>query len=392
MNDEALEHLLRQGEDSTTEFKGVVQNRYRADPTDLAKAIAALANTRGGLLLLGVEDDGTVTGTGTREDTDALMRQVTQVCQHNIAPPLICSVTKRELRGESLLLVEVPAYSTSRPHRAGSVFYVRDANRSREASREELIRLLQSTDYHFDEQPVTGATPEDLDRDAVREFIASAYRMRPAEDNLTQYLLALKCIDRKGVPTVSGLLFFGREPTRWLLDARVSAVRISGTQISRNFLDRQEFEGRLLEQLEQASAFILRNIPAPSHVEGLVRVEEGLPREVVREAMVNALVHRDYRVASQIRVSVFDDRVEITNPGELLNQLNLDNIRQGGISQRRNPVLASLSEKARRSENLGFGIPEMIRALHELGFKEPSIELVGAHFRLTLWLGRGGSV
>src|SRR5689334_11401466 len=167
MNDESLERILRLGEDSTTEFKGVIQRNYKVDPGDLAKAITSLANTRGGLVLVGVEDDGTPTGIGTMEQADALMRQITQACQDNIEPPLSCNVMKREVRGTPILVVEVPAFSPSRPHRANSVYYARDGNQSRVANREELIRLIQSTDYHFDEQPVTGATLEDLDLDAV---------------------------------------------------------------------------------------------------------------------------------------------------------------------------------------------------------------------------------
>ena len=387
MNDETLERLLRQGEDSMTEFKGVVTKNFQADADDLAKAIASMANTRGGLLLLGVEDDGTVSGVGSMEQSDALMRQVTQVCRDRIEPPLICSVAKREVRGTPILIVEVPAFSPSRPHRAGKVYYVRDANRSREASREELVRLIQSTDYHFDEQPVTGATLEDLDLAAVRSILASSHRQL-TEQSVNAHLVSLKCLDRTGVPTVTGVLMFGREPSRWLVDAKISAVRIAGKEISRNFADRQEIEGRLLDQIEAASAFIRRNVPAPSHVEGLVRVEDGLPLDVIREAILNAVTHRDYRYASQIRIFVFDDRVEVINPGELLNQLTLDNIRQGGISQKRNPVLASLLARAQLRENLGFGVPEMMGEMKRRGFKEPSMEVTGGHFRLVLWTTR----
>jgi len=389
MNDESLERILQQGEDSMTEFKSVVSNGYKPDPNDLAKTIASLANTRGGYLLIGVEDDGSVTGVGSPKQADELMLLISQVCQNNIEPSLICGVNKRRIHDESILLVEVPAFSPSRPHRAGKVYYVRDANRSREAKREELVRLIQSSDYHFDEQAVTGATLEDLEPAAVRSFLATVYpQQQMPETHHTRYLTALKCIDRTGVPTVSGVLLLAQEPTHWLTDAGISAVRLQGRQISQTFLDRKELGGRLIDQIEEASAFILRHVSAPSHVEGLMRVEEGLPPQIIREAVLNAVTHRDYRSASQIRIFVFDDRVEIVNPGELLNQLTLENIRQGGLSQKRNPVLASLLARAGRRENLGFGIPEMVRLTSERGLPEPAIEVSGGHFRLTLWTTR----
>jgi ATP-dependent DNA helicase RecG len=387
MNEEILEQTLRLGEDSVTEFKGVIKSNYKVDRSDMAKAITALANTRGGHVFIGVEDDGTPTGVGTVEQADDLMRQITQICQDVIEPPLLCNVVKREVRGVPILVVEVP-FSPNRPHRATGTYYVRDANRSRPALREDLVKLLQSTDYHFDEQPVAGATLDELDRDAVRAFLSSAYPGRTSEQHITPLLGSLKCIDRTGVPTVTGVLMFGREPTRWLVDARISAVRIPGTEVSRTFLDKQEIEGRVLDQLDAASAFIQRNVAAPSHVEGLMRVEGGIPLDVVREAITNAVLHRDYRIASQTRLLVFDDRIEVINPGNLLNQLTLENIRVGGISQKRNPVLASVLNKARRSESLGFGVPDMIRRMKDLGFREPSIEVLGGHFKLILWTTR----
>ncbi|WP_147445058.1 ATP-binding protein [Corallococcus sp. CA053C] len=389
--DEMLEQLLRLGEDSLTEFKSVVHRNFQIDADDIAKAIVSMANTKGGLVLIGVEDDGTVSGTGDRKQTDTLMMQVSQLCQDRIEPPLICALQKREHQGQTLLQVEVPAFSPSRPHRAGRIYYVRDGNRSREAKREELVRMLQSTDAYFDEQEMTGATVEDLDTEAVRAFFTSVYPRQISEQNIVPHLTALKCLERTGVPTVAGILMFGKEPTRWLLDARISAVRVQGTTVSSTFLDRQEMEGRLLDQIDQASAFIQRNIAAPSHVEGMLRVADGLPVEVIREAILNAVTHRDYKPASQIRINIFDDRIEILNPGNLLNHLTLENIRQGGISQKRNPILASLLAKAQRRENLGFGVPDMVRVLGEKGFKEPTIELVAGHFKLVLWTTRATS-
>ena len=153
-------------------------------------------------------------------------------------------------------------------------------------------------------------------------------------------------MDRAGVPTVAGFLLFGNAPEARLPDARISAVRFSGTEITANFADRKEFGGRLLDQIALAESFLENSVPAPSSVEGWNRVERGIPIPALREALVNAIIHRDYRVASQTRLMIFSDRIEIINPGVLLNMLSLDSIRFGGISQRRNPVLASLVSRS----------------------------------------------
>jgi ATP-dependent DNA helicase RecG len=385
-----IETQLRLGEDSITEFKGVAKNRYLVDKDDLAKAIVALANREGGHILLGVEKDGSPTGVGSVEQADALMRQVMDVCLDGIRPAISCVVRKVEFRGTPLIVLEVPSFSQDRPYRAGHIYWIRDGNRSREALPDELRRLLQSADYHYDEQKVSGATQEDFDGAAALRLLAPLYGGDVQERNVGHYLRALNFVDLHGGPTVAGILFVGKDVSRWFPDARISAVRFEGTAVTGTFADRVEISGRLPEQIEGAAAFLSRHISSPSTVKGWDRVERpgpgAIPDEALREAVMNAVAHRDYRMASQTTLFVFDDRVELTSPGSLLNRLTLDNIKVGGIKQHRNPVIASLMARllSARRESLGIGIPEMIRLMKEHGLPEPEFDIVGGHFRVTL--------
>lgn len=265
MDTEALKRRISLGEDSATKFKSAAKAGFRLDADAVAKEIAALANSGGGELIVGVEDDGAVSGLGDSKQADQALALVAQPdrCRH--------------------------------PH----------------------VR-----------QRSTAVAP----------------------------------------------------------DARVSAVRVAGTAFSGDFATRLEIPGRLGKQTDDAVAFLTNNTPAPARIQGMERSEQGIPEAVLREAMLNALVHRDYRAASQVRLVVFTDRVEIVNPGILLNHLTIESIRLGGISQRRNPVLAALLARARRRENLGFGVPEMLRLLHTHGFPEPEFEQAGGHFRLVIRL------
>ena len=386
LNDADLEKTLRLGEDSATEFKGVERNDYKVDTGDFAKAVAALANTGGGHILVGIEDDGTPTGVGTLQQADALMRQISSICQERIRPSLSCQIVKAECRGVRLLIVQAPAFGADRPYLVDGRCYVRDGAQSRPASRDEQIRILQSVDYHFDEQPIGNATRDELDEKAIRDMLVTTNTELPSDAGLDFYLQALGALDPDGRPTVSGVLFFGKDPLRWLLDARVSAVRFRGTAISGEFLDKQEIGGRLPDQLQATTDFLNRHMVNPARVQGLERVEMGVPVEALREALVNALVHRDYRASSQTCVFVFDDRVEIINPGVLLNRLSLESIRLAGIKQYRNPLIVSLMSRMRRRESLGMGIPEMIRLMVKRGLPEPEFSLDGGHFRVVLRL------
>lgn len=386
MDDTALRHLIELGEDSRTEFK----SGTNLPPETLSKAIVALANTKGGHLLLGVEDDGRVTGV---PDPNGAMARVTQVCESSIQPPLWVTITKVGLEGAVVLVVEVPAFGPDRPYRDNRGYFLRDGNRSREASRNELIRLLESTDLHYDETPIEDATLDDLDRHRFYRFAEVAYgdhlvaALRTDEALFTRYLTALQCLTRARVPTVAGLLAFGIQPQRWLQDARVTCARIDGLEPRLDFVDKRECEGDLFDQIDAAHGFLRRHLPSPSAVTSTLRVERGIPDSVVREVLLNALTHRDYRATSQVKVLVYNDRVEVVNAGGLLNQLDLDSIRIGGISQTRNPAVAGLLRRAFRREHLGFGLPEVDRAMAERGLPKPEISLQAGHFRITLRWG-----
>ncbi|AUX26251.1 uncharacterized protein SOCEGT47_068120 [Sorangium cellulosum] len=381
MTSEPVEKRLRLGEDSVTEFKRI-ESPGKA-PKDLAETIAAFANALGGQIFLGVEDDGTPTGVGTMKQADTLMLSVVQACQTLVHPAIWCPITKVDVAGKLLLVVDVPASSPDRPYRAKHVYWIRDGSMTREATRNELVRMLQSQNVYYDESVVDGATMAALDVAVVDDLLRSVYDPgAPAQR--ARYLRALKCVDASETPTVAGLLLFGREPERWFVDARISAVCFAGTGVSTEFVDRQEITGHLLKQLESAAAFLERYTPAPAQIQRWERVERGVPQTALREALLNAIAHRDYRAASQIRILVFQDRVEIINPGVLLNHLTLDSIQVGGISQRRNPVLASVLARARRGESIGMGIPEMVAQMRARGLPPPEFDLQGGHFRVVL--------
>jgi ATP-dependent DNA helicase RecG len=247
--------------------------------------------------------------------------------------------------------------------------------------------LLSGPSHYFDEEPVVDATSDDLDDLAIRDFFAQAYpNWSPIQS--ARYLRALQAVDRSGTPTVTGILLFGREPQQYLLDAYVTAIRFPGNEVRSQFSAREELRGRLVSQLDGAVAFLAAQHPPASAVSGVVRRETGVPVEIWREAVANALAHRDYQAAAQTRIFVFDDRVEIANPGILLNQLTIDGLRLG-VTQRRNPHIAAALARRQRRENAGVGIPDMIQTLVERGLPEPELRVESGDFRLTIFTPKG---
>ena len=392
MDAETLARRLRTREDSETELKSLAHEGFTLSSKlqqSVAKEIVAFANAGGGLLVLGAEDTGEATGTGARDQTEKTFVQVTQICQTRIQPALYCRTTKVEVDGQILIAVEVPAWSPNRPYRTDGKFYLRDGATAREATQEELVRMLQSQAVHLDEQPARGGVREDLDEAEIERFFKATY---PAGvKDVGAYLRALKCLEGEA-PTVTGVLFFGKEPQRFFPDASVQAIRFPGSKTSLEMKDKKSIGGTVFHQIEVAQQFLSAHVPSPSTVETWTRKELGIPVPVLREALHNALAHRDYNAASQTRIFVFEGRVEIINPGILLNRLTKESITLGGISQKRNPAIAALIARAAGRENSRLGVPAMFERMRAAGLPEPEIDLAGGHFRIVLrWTPAEGS-
>jgi len=385
MNAEEVRSRAAAGEDSRTELKHADPGAL-PDADDIAKALVAFANSGGGDVFFGIDDDGSITGIGGRADSDKLQLQISQIAANSITPPLqLLPILAIAVDGKLVIVARVPEFLPERPFRGKSKYFIRDGNQSREARPDELKRLLTSAPIHYlDEQPLDRAARSDLDDDAIAEFLGAAYPSARSEQT-ERYLIAMQAVVASGTPTVTGIVLFCKDPARFLPGAYVSAVRFPGTQATGQFLDRAEIHGTVFTQIEDAVGFLTRHVAMPSRIEGLERVQGGIPVEVWREAVTNASSHRDHASPNQIRIFVFDDRVEIANPGELLNKLTVESIRLAGTKQPRNPHIASAVARRALRDNLGIGVPEIFRLLDQHGLPEPQIDVAGGEFRLTIF-------
>lgn len=389
---EALRRI-QAGEDSETEFKAARRSdgRFAVNAESIAESVAALANSSGGAVLVGVEDDGAVTGCGSSEDADGVQRQIVSACRDLIRPGLYPSLRAIVVRGERIVVVRVPPFVAGRPFGVNGRYKVRVGPTKQDASPADLRRMLQAADFHFDEQPAQGAVLNDLDPAVTRAAYEDARVGRGTETGLDAWLRATHCVTADGTPTITGLLMFGAAPqsNAVLIDARITAVRVPGVAPSMTFADRQEFLGRLPEQFASAVAFLERHTENRSVLIGTQRVDERppgtVPLSVLREVVLNALCHRDYSMAAATRIVVYDDRIEVTNAGDLVNRLTIASIKAGTASISRNPVL---SERLRRHvlgrEALAFGIPTMIETVRSVGLPEPEFDVIGGFFRVTI--------
>ena len=249
--------------------------------------------------------------------------------------------------------------------------------------------------YHYDESPVSGTSVSDLDMDAFSEYFTRIYQ-EPLEDTdvpLQRMLENMRFIVRDiagaACLSVAGLLLFGKRPQDYLSYARVSAVRWAGLEAGEEIIDRQEIVGRLTQQIDHAEAFTLRNTRLSTSINGFRQEDTPeYPKVALREAVVNAVAHRDYSLeGAQILLYIFDDRIEIRSPGALPNGITLDNIRTH-YSKARNETIARVLFNLGYVNTLGSGIPRMIRVMREHTGREPDLEVKDQQFLVRLWARR----
>jgi ATP-dependent DNA helicase RecG len=377
--------LLAQGENLHTEFK-----QWPVHPENLAAAITAFANTDGGRIVIGVDDQGQVMGIA-ESDRDRVAQTVDNVAFHNIQPPVtVVLETLVDSQGREVLVVQIPKGS-QRPYRTNrGVYYVRTASGRRQASREELLRLFQASEsLYYDETPMLATSLRDIEAQAQADLLDMAGQrgLDVAAIEPQRLLLNWKLLGRVNgqiALTVAGVLFLARSPQRWLPAAYVSALRIPGTHISSAPSDQKRIEGRLLAVLEDAKRFLDIHLRRPHRIQGFEpEVTPELPAEVVREALVNAVAHRDYTVAAPIRVIVFDDQLEIRTPGVLPNTVTLESL-PFGIHVLRNPMIYSMLLRVGLVTDAGSGIPRIIRLTRQATGQTPTFRHEGNEFVLSL--------
>lgn len=338
---------------------------------------------------------------GDRKAADDLLKVLDDVCQKNVVAPIACRHSKHEVGGRLLIVTTVPGYAPARPYRTQrGVYYVRGGASVRVASPDDVRRLVMSAAAGIkmpDELPVDGTTVDDLDAARFASYYRQAYQDVPPSEpaDLERLLKNLRILTADGL-SLMGLLCFGKEPQRLLPWARIVAVRSSGTEVGLEFLDRKDFNGTLDAQIAAAEDFLSQHLASPITIRGFeaetpstgMRTEHALPLEAVREAVRNAVVHRDYAVYAHINVTVYDDRLEVVSPGHLLNSVTVEAMKQGAVHLARNPLIATVLARRRLMTEQDTSVWRMVKLMQQWGLPALEIEERGPSLMVTLRMKR----
>lgn len=395
-----LLEIIHNGENSGIEFK-----RDDIDNRELAKELVALTNHWGGSVILGVEDDRSISGV-TR---DNLEEWVMQACRDKIRPEIIpfYQLLRDVSEGKDVAVVTVaPGYTVHAVwHQQHSTYYIRVGTIVREASHEELERLFQQRgSFRAELRGISGASFDEFDVRRLKDYFARIREQEcPADDDANSWIKLLinteimtRQADRDTC-TLGGLLLFGRNPHRFLNQSGIDAVAYNGNEPDYDTRERISIRGPMVALrspegivenglVEQAIAFVARHIPNRETLIGVQRTSTaGFPVPVLREAIVNALVHRDYLLsATNVQLSIFFDRIEVASPGRLPNGISVERMR-AGCRAARNQLIMDVMRDYGYLEHMGMGIPRKILiGMREFNDTEPEFHIEDETFRVVL--------
>lgn len=374
-----LESLIPSSENIYVEFK-----TEQVSTKVLAEEIVAFANAEGGVIWLGIDDNGTPSGLSRSYEEDVM-----NICRTSVIPPI--RPLYRELKAERKTVAEITIpkgidrpYYTSR-----NKYYIRVGSTKRIASREELIRLFQASGlFHYDLIEIDQAVFSQLNLSEIADYF-DRYQIsftQESEEEKQRLIRVSDITGQNGKPTVGGLLVFGISPERVLPQSGISFAVFKGVELDAELTDKKYFTGNLPRQIDNALEAIKANIPVSSTIIGAKRVEKAhYPDKVFRELLVNSCVHRNYSITgSHIRIFIFRDRIEFISPGRLPNTVSIEKL-PVGTSFARNPLLVRLMENLGYMDKLGRGLPMVCLAAKKLGRQVEFIDK-GEEFRVILEL------
>jgi ATP-dependent DNA helicase RecG len=377
-----LEELLKRQEGKTLEFK-----RDLSSPDRVIRTITAFANAAGGTVLFGVEDGSRII-VGIK-DPMALEERLASIISDAIAPLLVPHIEVIAWRNTNVVAVEVhpvpypPCYVKKLGLENGVFVRVGSTNRKADAP---LIEQLKREAGHigFDEQPMILANSEEIDFRAASEFFRP---FRNINKNDLQTLKLLVRYQHSIVPTIGAILLFGTKRIDHFPDAWIQCGRFNGIDKS-EIVDSAEFLDYPVAAIEKVLDFIKKHSMHAITINNQARHAEKwtIPLTTAREALINAIVHADYSQRGMpIRLSIFNDRMEIENPGLLPSGLTIEDILKG-VSKIRNRVIARVFKELRLIEQWGSGIQRMLADCRTAGLPDPIFEEIATHFRVTISL------
>lgn len=357
-----INKLLKKGESENVEFK-----KSLAEIREIIETISAFANTKGGTIVVGVTDKGEIKGVNIGKKT---IEDLVLKIANSTNPRVFPEVETIEVKSKKLIVIKVSERS-DKPVFAFGIAYKRVGKNNLKMDREEILEILKkSAEINFEDREICDVS--EIDKEAVKNFAENAREKRKMKTKPIAILENLGMVKENKI-NVAGLLCFGKSPQKYLPYA---VIKI-GKFVGRKIVYEKEIKGNLIEQIEKSYAEVVTLIRKKISSVKLKREEVfEYPLEAIREIIVNAVAHRDYSSKSPIYIRIFEDKLEVENPGNLL-ELSIEDLKKPHRSVLRNPKIAEVLYYLGYIEKWGTGTLMVIKACLENGNAEPEFETNG---------------
>lgn len=373
-----IDEILQKGEGSTREFKETTECK------GVINTLIAFSNTSGGYLIIGINDKTHhILGV---DDPHKVAESLANQIHDIIEPRIMANIEVMPYRNKHLIVIQVYP-SAFRPHYKKlegkeKSTYIRIGSTTRQADKDLLKVIERSTSPRsFDEELFYKINCEEVDFTAASQFFEDHKKLNQND------FVSLGVLEKEGdnlIPTVGGILLFGKNRLRYFPHA---CIRAAAFYNETEFLDKQEITSFFPQAIDEALDFVRKNMRVGLKIEDSRHQEIWeVPKIALREAIINAIVHTDYSLTgAPIRVSLFNDRIEIENSGLLPWGLTFEDLKEMGVSKLRNPVIARVFNELGLIEQWGTGIKRMVKACVEAGLEEPEFKEIGARIRVTFY-------
>jgi len=378
-----LKKLILPGESETLEFKASLRLK-----DEIGESVSSFSNSKGGIVLIGVSDKREIKGVQIGQKT---VMDLAEYIKRNTDPRIFPEIKTSKIDNKSVIAIQVgPA--DEKPVFFKSYAYKRVGDTNQRISSSEIRRLAKESTkkVYWDEQICEEAALEDIDEEKIQWFMRKAREERNLEVELkisVEEILQKLDLLKENKPTNAAILMFGKRPQRDFIQSEVRCARFKGTKAIKPFIDMKVIGGSVYVQIDQAEKFVLFNIRKAAWVEpGKIERQEKweYPLDAVREAITNAIAHRDYNSSANVHISIFDDRIEVWNPGKLPPSLTPDDLKREHKSIPANPLLANLLFLMKYIERWGTGTSDIVKQCIEHGLPEPVFEEVAGGFAVIL--------
>jgi|GEM_PF-1311999 len=373
MNEQEFEKLLGDGENKDLDFKLDLPKSEK-----VAELVTALYNSRGGEIILGVDDNRNPIGL---KDPQRVEHRFTQIIRHYCKLDEDPRIEFVKYKGKDFIVIHCPKGRDS-PYfvRGEHIPRIRIGSSNMPANKEEIARLYrEGSSKSQDIYPVENSTLDDLDLEKIENYLGKSKLTKQLnKDYLTELMLKEHFIVKENgkiIPTIAGILLFGKNPYRDIPYSEVKADRYIGdTRVE--WLDRKDVRGTLFDILEETREFFLKNMRTPARVVGFkTEVRTEYPIEVLREAVINALAHRDWHKQETILIRMYNSFIEILSPGELLRPLVIDDIKKDEyMPETRNKVIVGVLNNLGMMDKRGTGFLRIREDLKRWDLPTPEFE------------------